>query len=97
LVGLWIGLGCLKIETGGDLFWMRWRTFAFLPHGVSYHCLFICNLFYSAFPVTKIHSFEWRVMSKRTLVKALEGSGCGPIPANLGIKLLHIRSVSTTI
>jgi hypothetical protein len=35
-LGVWIGFGCLRTGTGGGLLWVRWWTFGFLRHGVSY-------------------------------------------------------------
>jgi hypothetical protein len=34
--GVWIGFDWLRIGTGGGLLWVRWWTFGFLCHGVSY-------------------------------------------------------------
>jgi hypothetical protein len=33
---LWSGFTWLRIGTGGGLLWMRWWTFGFWRHGVSY-------------------------------------------------------------
>jgi hypothetical protein len=33
---LWYGLTWLRIGITGGLLWMRWRTFGFWLHGVSY-------------------------------------------------------------
>jgi hypothetical protein len=30
-----IGFDWLRIGTGGELLWKRWRTFGFLHHGIS--------------------------------------------------------------
>jgi hypothetical protein len=35
--GVWIGFDWLRIGTGGELLWMRWWTFGFLRHGVSFN------------------------------------------------------------
>jgi hypothetical protein len=34
--GVWIGFDWLRTGTGGGLLWVRWWTFGFLRHGVSY-------------------------------------------------------------
>jgi hypothetical protein len=31
--GVWIGFDWLRLETGGELLWMRWWTFGFLRPG----------------------------------------------------------------
>jgi hypothetical protein len=42
--GVWIGFDWLRIGTGGELLWMRWWTFGFLRHRISY-----LELWYSKF------------------------------------------------
>jgi hypothetical protein len=34
--GVWIGFDCLRTGTGSGLLWVRWWTFGFWRHGVSY-------------------------------------------------------------
>jgi hypothetical protein len=34
--GVWIGSNWLRIGTGGGLLWIRWWTFGFWRHGISY-------------------------------------------------------------
>jgi hypothetical protein len=34
--GVWSGFTCLRIGTVGGLLWMRWWTFGFWRHGVSW-------------------------------------------------------------
>jgi hypothetical protein len=35
-LGVWIGFDWLRTGTGGGLLWVRWWTFGFLRHGVSF-------------------------------------------------------------
>jgi hypothetical protein len=57
--GVWSGFTWLRIGTVGELLWMRWWTFGFWGHGVSYihwwressgtsfvisECLFVINI-----------------------------------------------------
>jgi hypothetical protein len=41
-VGVWSGFTWLSIGTGGALLWMRWWTFGFWHHAVSY-ILQVCH------------------------------------------------------
>jgi hypothetical protein len=49
--GGWIGSDWLRIETGGELLWIRWWTFGFLRHGISYlHTIYLhYATFYQAY------------------------------------------------
>jgi hypothetical protein len=55
--GVWSGFSWLRIGTVGGLLWMRWWTFGFWRHGVSYHnrrqwqCLYSSREPWLPFPV----------------------------------------------